>query len=284
MLSKIWDSDMKTEKNIFVAFGLSLAFFIIEFLGAMWTNSMAIMSDSVHRFSDVVSVGLAGWLEKKSKQRPDSGHSYGYSRYSVLGGVITTVILVVGSSVVIFETLGRMAEPEEVNYHGMILLAIIGIVVNSIATYVTHDGKSLNQRSINLHMLGDVLSWVIVLIGAIVMNFTDIKIIDSIMSIAVATFILIRALKNGKEILGIFLEVTPRGVDVDRLKKEIEALDGVRDVKQLRVRSIDGYKNEATVRVVVNKYRSGLVQQVKKILVEEKVRQANVEVEVGVVE
>ena len=127
--------------------------------------------------------------ENKRKKKPDKKYTYGYARYSVLGATITTVILLFGSLVVIVNAIDRIINPVEVNYNGMIVFAVIGVVLNFAAAYVTREGDSINQKSVNLHMLEDVLGWVVVLIGAVVMKFTDISIIDPIMSIGVAVFL-----------------------------------------------------------------------------------------------
>ncbi len=200
---------MKTEKNILIAFILNISFSIFEFMGGLFTNSISILSDSIHDLGDAISIGISYFMERKSKKRADNKYTFGYIRYSVLGGVITTTILLVGSIFVIISAIKRIMNPVDVNYSGMILFAIIGTVLNFIAAYVTKEGDSINQKAVNLHMLEDTLGWIIVLIGAIIMNFTDIKIIDPIMSIGVATFILIHSICNLKKVLDLFLEKTP---------------------------------------------------------------------------
>ena len=241
---------MKTEKNILIAFILNISFSIIEFFGGIFTNSVAIYSDAIHDLGDAVSIGLSFFLEKKSKKHPDKNYTYGYVRYSVLGGVITTTILLVGSILVIIGAVKRLFNPVDVNYDGMMLFAILGVVLNFIAALVTKDGDSINQKSVNLHMLEDVLGWLVVLIGSIIMHFTDIKIIDSIMSIGVALFILINALKNLKKVLDLFLEKTPKEIDIDELKKHLLEIKGVDDIHHIHVWSIDGYNNYATMHIV----------------------------------
>ena len=241
---------MKTEKNILFAFILNLSFSIFEFIGGIFTGSVAILSDSIHDLGDALSIGISFFLEKKSKKKPDNKYTYGYIRYSVLGGLITTVILLVGSILVIYNAIGRIITPVEVNYKGMIIFAIIGLVTNFIAAYLTKEGDSINQKSVNLHMLEDVLGWAIVLIGAIIMNFTDIKIIDPIMSIGVALFILINTFKNLKQILDLFLEKTPPNIDIEHLKKHLQEIDEVDDIHHIHVWSIDGFNNYATMHIV----------------------------------
>ena len=257
---------MKTEKNILIAFILNLSFSIIEFFGGIFTNSVAILSDSIHDLGDALSIGISYFLEKKSKKEADTHYTYGYIRYSVLGGVITTTILLVGSILVIIGSIQRLFNPVEINYSGMIIFAVIGVVLNFIAAYVTREGDSINQKSVNLHMLEDVLGWIVVLIGAIVMNFTNINMLDSIMSIGVAIFILINSLKNLKQVLDIFLVKTPNNIDIDELKEHLLKIKDVDDIHHIHVWSIDGYNNYATMHIVT---KSKNIKEVKKNVREE---------------
>ena len=241
---------MKTEKNILIAFILNISFSIFELFGGFITGSVAIISDSIHDFGDAISIGISYFLEKKSKKKANKRYTYGYVRYSVLGGVITTTILLVGSLLVIYNAITRLFNPVDINYKGMIILAIIGVILNFIAAYVTREGESINQRSVNLHILEDVLGWIVVLVGAIIMNITDIKILDPIMSIGVALFILIHSLKNLSKVLDLFLEKTPSNVDIDKLETELLKIKGVDDIHHIHVWSIDGYNNYATMHIV----------------------------------
>lgn len=180
---------MKTERNIFIAFILNLAFSIFEFFGGIITGSVAIMSDAVHDIGDAASIGVSYLLEKKGE------------KYSIIGAFITTITLLLGSVVTICNAIGRLIDPAQINYDGMIVFAIVGVCVNLCAAIVTREGDSLNQKAVNLHMLEDVLGWIVVLIGAVVMRFTDITLLDPIMSIGVSSFIFINAVRNLKEII-----------------------------------------------------------------------------------
>lgn len=270
---------MKTDKNILIAFILNVAFSVFELIGGLLTGSVAILSDSLHDIGDALSIGISYFLEKKSKKEADEKYTYGYIRYSVLGSIITTVILLVGSVFVIYESILRLFNPVEVNYNGMIIFAIFGVIVNIIATYVTHDGDSLNQKSVNLHMLEDVLGWIVVLIGSILMRFTNITYIDSILSIGVALFIFINAFSNMRNIVDLFLEKAPANVDIDHVKKHILEIKGVEGVHHIHVRSIDGVNNFATLHVVVNKYSHEIKEKIKEELVEHNITHSTVELE-----
>ncbi len=243
---------MQTDKNILIAFILNLAFSVFEFVGGIFTGSVAIVSDAVHDMGDAASIGISYFLEKKSKKQPDEKYTYGYTRYSVLGSVITTVILLFGSVMVIFNAVNRIIEPTEINYNGMIIFAIIGTAINFAAAFLTRDGKSLNQKAVNLHMIEDVLGWVVVLLGAIVMRFTDFALIDPIMSIGVAVFILVHAIKNLKKAIDLFLEKTPHGITVQEMGEHIAQLEGVLDVHHIHIWSMDGQAHYATMHIVTN--------------------------------
>jgi len=257
---------MKTEKNILIAFTLNITFSIFEFFGGLFTNSVAILSDAIHDMGDAFSIGVSYILERKSKKKVDKEHTYGYVRYSVLGGVITTTILLVGSILVIISAVKRILVPVDINYSGMIVFAIVGVILNFLAAYVTREGDSINQKAVNLHMLEDVLGWVVVLVGAIVMNFTDIKILDPLMSIVVAFFILVNSLKNLRVVVDLFLAKTPHDIDIDKLKKHLLKIEGVDDIHHIHVWSMDGYSNYATMHIVS---KSKDIKNIKKLIREE---------------
>lgn len=270
---------MKTEKNILVAFILNLFFSIFELIGGSITNSVAIISDAIHDIGDSLSIAVSFILERISKKKPDEKYTYGYIRYSIIGSIITTVILLIGSALVITNAIGRIINPVSINYNGMIVFALIGVVVNFLAAYFTKDGDSLNQKSVNLHMLEDVLNWLLVLIGSIVMKFTDISIIDSILSILVAIFILVNALKNFKEIVNLFLEKTPKGINIAELKNHIIKINGVVDVHHIHVWSIDGIENLATMHIVLKKQDKKIKEKIRKELLEHNIHHVTIEIE-----
>lgn len=270
---------MKTEKNILIAFILNVGFSIFEFIGGIFTGSVAIISDAIHDMGDAASIGISFFLEKKSKKQPDRTYTYGYARFSVIGSVITTLILAFGSVAVIYNAVLRIFNPTPINYNGMIIFAIIGVAVNFIAAYFTKDGDSLNQKAVNLHMLEDVLGWVVVLLGAIIMRFTDISVIDPIMSIAVAVFILINAIRNLKEVLDLFLEKAPADIDIDEIKEHILSVENVIDVHHIHLWSIDGSHNYATMHIVSDEQSHEIKEKIKEELKEHGIFHATLEFE-----
>ena len=271
---------MKTDKNILIAFLLNLGFSIFEIIGGLFTSSIAIISDAFHDFVDAFSIGLSYILERKSKKKPDYKYTYGYMRFSVLGAFLTTIFLAAGSIIVMISAINRLFNPVEVHYNGMIIISVIGIIVNFLAAYQTKDGDSLNQKSVNLHMLEDVLGWVVVFIGSILMKFTDISYIDSIMSIGIACYILIHALKNLKSVLDLFLVKTPANIDINHLKKELQEIKNVTDIHHIHVWSIDGINNYATLHAVSDaKDLTDVKKAIKECLKEHEIAHSTIELE-----
>ncbi len=269
---------MSSRVRILVAFLLNLGFSIFEFIGGAFTNSISIMSDALHDAGDAISILVSYILEVKSIKGKNNYYTYGYRRYSVLGALITTVILIIGAFFVIISSSIRIINPSTVNYNGMIILAVIGVVVNLVATYVTHKGSKLNQKAVSLHMFEDVLGWVVVLVGAFVIKFTGFYIIDAIMSICVSLFILFSALKNLKEVLDLFMEKSP--IDIKVIEKDILSIDGVKGVHHLHIWSIDEENVSVTLHVVSKLKDFKVVKsRVKEVLKKKGITHVTVEME-----
>lgn len=269
---------MKTQKNIFIAFVLNLAFSVFEIFGGIYTGSVAILSDSIHDLGDAISIGISYLLEKMSKNKPDNTHTFGYQRYSVLGSIFTTIVLIIGSVIVMCNATYRIFFPTPIKYDGMICFAIIGIIVNSLAAFLTSSKESLNQRAVNLHMLEDVLGWIVVLIAAIVMKGTNMYIVDPIMSVCVAVFILLNAVKHAKKSVDVLLEKIPTDITCDMIKENIEKLDGVVDVYHIHLWSLDGIYNCATLHVITRD-DNGIKEQIRDELSKMKISHATIELE-----
>lgn len=244
----------KSSKNIFLAFMLNLVFSIIELLGGIFTNSISIISDSIHDFGDAISIAVSWILEKKSEKKPDSKYTFGYARYSVLGALVTSTVLLLGSVVMIYNAIPRIINPVEVNYNGMLLLGILGLVVNGVGALVTSQGNKLNEKAVSLHLLEDVLGWVAVFIVSIVIKVFDIPVLDPILSIFITLYILKHVINNYRSIFAIFLQKAPDTSNFDEFKKEImEENKLIKDIHHTHVWSLDGVNTYISLHVVIPK-------------------------------
>ncbi len=241
-----------TQDNIVVAFWLNTCFALLEVAGGLFTNSVAILSDALHDFGDSLSLGLAYYFQKKSAKKRDAFFSYGYKRFSLLGAFINSLVLIVGSVFILQEAIARLAKPEQANAKGMMVLALIGILVNGIAMLRLRSGSSINERVVSLHFLEDVLGWVAVLIGSIVMLFADVPILDPILSILIAGFILFNVYKNIRQAFRIVLQAIPDNIDIEEIRKKIQSLPGITGIHDLHTWSMDGHYNVMTLHLVVD--------------------------------
>lgn len=270
---------MKTEKKLFLAFILNFSFSIFELVGGMLTGSIAILSDAVHDVGDAFAIGLSYFFERKSKKEPDKQYSYGYGRFSVLGGGVTTLVLLLSSVIVIYHAVARIINPVKIDYNGMIVFAIVGVVVNLIASYVTNGGHSINLKAVNLHMIEDVLGWVVVLIGAVLMGFTDLTVLDSLMSIGVALFILKHAIKHIISIARLFCEKVPEGISVSCIKDSLILLPGISDVHHIHIWSRDGEHHYATMHLVISGKATDVKTKVRDALKQYNILHVTIETE-----
>lgn len=241
-----------SEGNIKLAFWLNTGFAILEMVGGLITNSVAILSDALHDFGDSLSLGLSWYFQRKSQQKRDISFSYGYKRFSLLGAFINSVVLIVGSVFIIREAVERMVHPETADAKGMMIIAILGLIVNAIALLRLRKGSSVNERVVSLHFLEDVLGWAAVLIGSVIMMFYDLSILDPVLSIGIAAFILFNVVKNLRTVFRIVLQGVPENVSEEQVKQEISAIKGVKSVHDIHAWSLDGRYNILTMHIVVD--------------------------------
>ena len=238
-------------ENIKVAFFLNFAFAILEIFGGLWTNSLAIISDAIHDLGDSLSLGLAWYLEKISNKKGDRFFSYGYRRLSLLAALINTLILLAGSLYILSAAIPRLINPQTTNAKGMILFAVLGIVINGLAILRVSNKSSFNARVVAWHLLEDVLGWVAVLVVSITLIFTNFYFLDPILSILIAVYILYNAIANLGKTITLFLQAVPENIDLEKLEKNIIALEKVDSIHHTHVWSLDGEHHVLTTHVVV---------------------------------
>lgn len=249
--------------NIKIVFILNLVFSLAEFIFGVLFNSAAILSDAVHDLGDSLSVGLALVFQKISTKEANEQYSFGHRRFSLLGAMITSVILIGGSILIILNSVPLLFHPQPVNSRGMFWLSIVAIGINGYAAWLISKGTSKNEKILNLHMLEDVLGWVAVLIVSIVLNFTNWFILDPILSLLISGYILSKALPTFLENTSIFLEAVPKGIDIRALEKKIKSIQHVHAVSHFHMWSIDGEENALAITVYVDTQDTEKQEQIK---------------------
>ena len=278
--------DHDTTRNIGVAFVLNFTFAIFELAGGIWTNSLAITSDAIHDLGDSLSLALAWYLERYAERGGDSRFSYGYRRFSLLGALINTVILLLGSVYILLEAIPRLVNPEPTNAQGMIIFAVIGIAVNGLAALRLRGTDSMNARVVSLHLLEDVFGWIAVLIVSLVLLFTDLYILDPLLSILITLFILYNVIRNLRKTLALFLQGVPDNLNLVAIEDQILSIEEVQSTHHTHVWSLDGVHHVLSSHIVLadNVSKDDLICVREKI--KEKLRQfdlshSTIEIEFG---
>jgi cobalt-zinc-cadmium efflux system protein len=237
--------------HVRTAFLLNLAFTLLELVGGLWTNSLAILSDALHDLGDSVSFGISWYLERLSAKGKDRRYSYGYRRFSLLASLITATVLLFGSLVVLTEAVPRLMNPEHSNAQGMLAFAIVGIAVNGAAALRVRGGKTLNARMIALHLVEDVLGWAAVLVVSLMLMLRDIHILDPILSILITIYVLYNVIRNVRETVALFLQAVPESLDLDAIESALRAIPEVRSMHHTHLWSLDGERHVLTTHVVI---------------------------------
>ena len=239
-------------KNISVAFFLNLFFVVVEVIGGLFTNSIAILSDALHDFGDCLSLAVAWAFQKKATQKRNRKYTYGYKRFSLLGSIFLSGVLFVSSVFVLYEAGKRALDPQEVNARGMLWIAIAGVLINGAAALRLKKGSSLNERAVFLHIMEDVLGWIAVFIVSIVMLFVNLPVLDPILSIVISLWVLTNVFRNMRDTLRIMLQATPDTVSIEDLEKKLDAIEDVISVHDLHLWTMDGESHIMTLHVVSN--------------------------------
>lgn len=246
----------QTTGDLKLAFALNLSFAIIEVVGGLLINSVAILSDALHDLGDSISLALAWFLQNVSEKERDRSYSYGYRRFSLLGAFINAVILIGGSLFILTEAVPRLFDPEAFNAPGMIVFAVIGVTVNGVAAYRLRDNRTQNAQVVGWHLLEDVLGWVAVLIVGIISLFVDLPILDPLLSVLITAYILINVVNRLRHSARLFLQGVPESVDLEQVEHDLRAIDGVQSLHHTHIWSLDGVHAVISAHLVVSDHTS----------------------------
>lgn len=245
-------ANTSSQKQISAAFILNTCFVLVEIVGGLFTNSVAILSDALHDLGDSIALGAAWYFERLSRRERTPGHTYGFTRYSVLGAVLNAVVLITGSVFIIREAILRLHDPEPIKSSTVIGLAVLGIVVNAVAFSRMHKGHSHNVEVVRLHLLEDVMGWGAVLLGAIAIKLWGIHILDPILSIVISIWILIQVIRRLTGSLRIMLQIAPPGISTEAVEAMIRQQSGVLNTHDMHIWTMDGSYHILTIHVVVD--------------------------------
>lgn len=240
---------MSSSKNTFIAFLLNISFSIIEFIFGWLFGSSAILADAVHDLGDALAIGSSAIMQTYANKPADKFYPFGYKRWNILAALLTSSILIIGSSLILVENIPNLFHPQPVNQAGMLALGIIAVIINFLASRIVKNGHSHNESILSLHFLEDIMGWLAVILVSIILQFTDWYFLDPLLSLCIAIFILSKALPKAWNNVKILLETSPQGVNLEEVKGVLLSLENVYEITQLNVWTMDGYDHCATVTV-----------------------------------
>jgi len=272
---------MKTKCAVWLAFFLNLSFAIVEFIAGGIFGSSAVLADSVHDFGDAIAIGISAFLETISNREEDSRYTLGYKRFSLLGALVTAVILMTGSVMVILENITKLFNPQPVNDEGILWLGIIAVTINVLASLVVRKGKTKNESILSLHFLEDTLGWIAVILMALILRFTDWYILDPLLSLVISFYILSKAIPRFWSTLKIFLDAVPEGVNIQKIETDLAELEHVASINQLNLWSMDGLEKNAIVHVCLEhvKHMEVCKESIRNLLKESGFQNITIEVD-----
>ena len=270
-------------KNIKIAFLLNFFFSIFEIIGAILTNSSAILSDAIHDFGDSLSLGLALIFEKKSNKEANKVFTYGYKRLSVISAIINILVLSVGTLIVLKESIERLLSPQPIVAKGMLLFAIIGIVINGLSVLRMKSSVKISEKAVMLHLLEDLFGWIAVLVVSIVVLFTDLYILDPILSLIICFIMLRNIYYNVISIYKIIMQAIPDNIDISEIEDEISNKLNNVNIETLKIWSLDGESNIASLVISLENIETmqdsiDIKNQLKEILLNHNIIESTIEI------
>jgi cobalt-zinc-cadmium efflux system protein len=263
----------KSERSLIIAIAITVAMLIIEVVGYFISNSLALLSDAAHVLLHVLTLGITLWAIRLACKPPCETSTFGHHRAEPLVALFNAVTLIILAFVIFFEAYQRSVSPPSVKGFEMLSIAVVGLVGNVAVLLILRGPKDLTLRSAYLHIIGDTLSSVAVVVGGIAITLTGIFIIDPILSFLIGGIIIVSTLQLAKESIDILMERTPAHIKPERLKSKILEIDGVCDIHDVHVWSLCSHIHAMSAHITVDEVNvertHKLVDRINHVLREE---------------
>ena len=242
-------------KKLTIALILTTTFLVIEFIAGIITQSLALLSDAAHMFTDAAALAIALAAIQIAKRPADNKRTFGYERFEILAALFNASMLFFVAMYILYEAYQRFTQPPEIQSTGMLVVASIGLIINLISMKILMSSatESLNMKGAYLEVLSDALGSVGVIIGAVIIYYTNWYWVDTIIAVAIGFWVLPRTWILLRQSINILLEGVPEEVDIEKLRTDLLALDGVESIHQLKVWAITSKNIHLTVHLFAPK-------------------------------
>lgn len=248
----------KSKKTLYVTLFLTLFFALMELFGGLFSNSLSLVGDSFHMFSDVLALGASMVAIYFEAKKPTEKFTYGFLRLEVVVAFLNGIVLMLIAVGMIYESVIRFFNPREIDFGSMFFIALTGLIFNIVITWIlfssTKKENNINIKSAMLHFLGDLLNSVGVIISSIIIYFTNFVYIDIIMSVVISVIIFTGGYKISKEAFFILMEAVPSEVDLNMLRNELLNIDGIKNIHELHVWKNDNEEISFTAHILLDNY------------------------------
>lgn len=267
-------NQQKSKNTLWITLILTSFFMLVEVVGGILSNSLALLSDSAHMASDVIALGFSMAAIYLATKKPNQKYTFGYLRFEIIASFINGLALIVIALGIFIEGVKRIITPREIELGLMLTVAIIGLIVNIILTIVltrsTKHEENLNIKSALWHFIGDLLNSVGVIASALIIHFTGFQILDPIISMVIGAVILVGGAKIVKESYTILMETVPENFDLEAIRTDITAVEGVEDVHEMHLWTVTSNHYSFTAHVFLNEQSEPLkaVSAISKLLKE----------------
>ena len=248
----------KSKKTLYVTLFLTLFFALMELFGGLFSNSLSLVGDSFHMFSDVLALGASMVAIYFEAKKPTEKFTYGFLRLEVVVAFLNGIVLMLISAGMIYESVIRFFNPREIDFGSMFFIALVGLIFNIVITWIlfssTKKENNINIKSAMLHFLGDLLNSVGVIISSIIIYFTNFVYIDIIMSVVISVIIFTGGYKISKEAFFILMEAVPSEVDLNMLRNELLNIDGIKSIHEFHIWKNDNEEISFTAHILLDNY------------------------------
>jgi cobalt-zinc-cadmium efflux system protein len=246
-------SARRDARRLTVVLGISLVILVVEVVGGLAADSLALLADAGHVLTDVAAIGLALLAIWIGARPADAGRTFGYLRFEILAAAINAVLLFGVAAFILFEAWRRLADPPVVASGLMLVVAVLGLLANGVSLWILREAqaKSLNMRGAYLEVMGDVAGSAAVIVAALVIALTGWMGADALASAGIALLILPRAWGLLREVVDVLLEATPKGIAMSEVRAHILEAAGVADVHDLHAWTITSGVNVVSAHVVL---------------------------------
>ena len=248
----------KSKKTLYVTLFLTLFFALMELFGGLFSNSLSLVGDSFHMFSDVLALGASMVAIYFEAKKPTEKFTYGFLRLEVVVAFLNGIVLMLIAAGMIYESVIRFFNPKEIDFGSMFFIALTGLIFNIVITWIlfssTKKENNINIKSAMLHFLGDLLNSVGVVISSIIIYFTNFVYIDIIMSVVISVIIFTGGYRISKEAFFILMEAVPSEINLSALRNELLNIDGIKNIHELHVWKNDNEEISFTAHILLDNY------------------------------